>query len=273
MNTVNVDKICIGTGHPLTLIAGPCVIESESLTLRIAEEIRQIVEPLKVPYIFKASYEKDNRSSQEHYRGPGLDAGLRILENVKKKIGVPVLSDVHRQTDVAAAASVLDVLQVPAFLCQQTSLLLAMGSSGKPLNVKKGQFLAPQAMKGVIGKIRSTGNSSILLTERGTTFGYDRLVCDMCSIPLMQSLGCPVVFDATHSVRRYGVPSSSPDGGTPEFIETLARAAVASGCDAVFLETHPEPMTGLCDASSMLPLKQLSSLWKVLLVLSETVRQ
>jgi 2-dehydro-3-deoxyphosphooctonate aldolase (KDO 8-P synthase) len=273
MNTVNVDQICIGTGHPLTLIAGPCVIESESLTLRIAEEIRRIVEPFQIPYLFKASYEKDNRSSQENYRGPGLDAGLRILEDVKKKVGVPVLSDVHRQTDVPAAAAVLDVLQVPAFLCQQTSLLLTMGSSGRPLNVKKGQFLAPQAMKGVIGKIRSTGNSNILLTERGTTFGYDRLVCDMCSIPIMQSLGCPVVFDATHSVRRYGVPSSSPDGGTPEFIETLARAAVASGCDALFLETHPEPMKGLCDASSMLPLKQLSRLLQVLLPLSETVRR
>jgi len=273
MQTVAVKDVRIGAGSPLVLIAGPCVIESESITLSIAEEIRRVVEPRGIPYIFKASYEKDNRSSHEHYRGPGLEAGLRILEKVKEKIGVPVLSDVHRETDVQAAASVLDVLQVPAFLCQQTSLLLALGNSGKPLNVKKGQFLSPDAMKSTIEKIRSTGNQNILLTERGTTFGYDRLVCDMCSIPIMQSLGFPVVFDATHSVRRYGVPSSCPDGGAPQFIETLARAAVASGCDALFLETHPDPMKGLCDASSMLPLRQLSPLLEVLLPLSETVRR
>jgi 2-dehydro-3-deoxyphosphooctonate aldolase (KDO 8-P synthase) len=273
VNTVNVKEIFIGSGHPLILIAGPCVIENESDTIGIAEEIRGISELLGVPLIFKASYEKDNRSSADYYRGPGLDAGLRILERVKKDVGVPVLSDVHRETDVKAAASVLDVLQVPAFLCQQTSLLLAMGKTGKPINIKKGQFLSPYTMKCPVEKIMSTGNQQILLTERGSTFGYDRLVSDICSIPIMQNLGFPVVFDATHIVRCYGIPSSCPEGGKPQFIDTLARAGVAAGCDAIFIETHPDPMNALCDASSMLPLKQLKSLLEVILPLSRIVRK
>ena len=273
MKTVNVKEICIGSGHPLILIAGPCVIENESDTIRIAEEIRRIVEPMGMPFIFKASYEKDNRSSADYYRGPGLDIGLRILERVKKDVGVPVLSDVHRETDVKAAASVLDVLQVPAFLCQQTSLLLAMGKTGKPLNIKKGQFLSPYTMKSPVEKVLSTGNHQILLTERGTTFGYDHLVSDMCSIPIMQNLGFPVAFDATHIVRCYGTPSSRPEGGKPQFIDSLARAGVAAGCDAIFIETHPDPMNALCDASSMLLLKQLGSLLEIILQLSRIVRK
>jgi len=273
MDAVQVDGISVGSKHPLVLIAGPCVIENESDTIRIAEEIRRLAERHSMPFIFKASYEKDNRSSADHYRGPGLEAGLRILERVRREVEVPVLSDVHREVDVERAASVLDVLQIPAFLCQQTSLLLAAGRTGKPINIKKGQFLAPEGMRSPVGKVLSTGNRRILLTERGTTFGYERLVCDMCAIPIMQNVGFPVVFDATHSVRRYGVPSSRPEGGAPQYVETLARAAVAGGCDALFLETHPDPMKGLCDASSMLPLKELSPLLEVLLPLSETVRR
>jgi len=273
MKIIKVKEICIGSGHPLTLIAGPCVIENESDTIRLAEKIRHITESLCIPFIFKASYEKDNRSSADYYRGPGLEVGLSILERVKKNVGVPILSDIHRETDVKAAASVLDVLQVPAFLCQQTSLLLAIGKTGKPLNIKKGQFLSPYTMKSPVEKILSTGNSQILLTERGTTFGYDRLVSDMCSVPIMQNLGFPVVFDVTHTVRCYGIPSSQPEGGKPQFINSLARAGVATGCDAIFIETHPEPMNALCDASSMLPLKELRGLLEILLELSRIVRK
>ncbi|MHC4757141.1 MAG: 3-deoxy-8-phosphooctulonate synthase [Planctomycetota bacterium] len=273
MNAVNVKKISIGSGHPLALIAGPCVIENESDTIRIAEKICRIVKPLGIPFIFKASYEKDNRSSANYYRGPGLEVGLRILERVKKDVGVPILSDIHRETDVKAAASVLDILQVPAFLCQQTSLLLAMGKTGKPINIKKGQFLSPYTMKSPVEKVSSTGNNQILLTERGTTFGYDRLVSDICSIPIMQNLGFPVIFDATHIVRCYGVPSSRPEGGKPQFINSLACAGVAAGCDAIFIETHPNPINALCDASSMLPLTQLKGLLEIILPLSRIVRK
>ncbi len=273
MKAVQVGANLIGDRQPLGLVAGPCVIESESIVLRIAEKVRHVAESFHVPFIFKASYEKDNRSTADNYRGPGLEAGLRILEKVKAEIGVPILSDVHREADVEAAASVLDVLQVPAFLCQQTSLLLAMGRTGKVLNIKKGQFLSPDTMRSPVSKVLSTGNESILLTERGTTFGYDRLVVDMCAIPVMQALGFPVVFDATHTVRCYGTPSANPAGGKPQFIETLARAAVAAGCDAVFIETHPDPMRALCDASSMLPLEKLPSLVEGLVRVSETVRR
>ena len=273
MRSITIRDISIGTGYPLALIAGPCVIENETITLQIAEKLCQVAETFSIPFIFKASYEKDNRSSHDYYRGPGLEAGLRILEKVTEKVGIPVLSDVHREVDVMAAASVLDILQVPAFLCQQTSLLLAMGKTGKPINVKKGQFLSPNTMRSPIDKILSTGNDKILLTERGTTFGYDRLISDMCSIPAMQDLGFPVVFDATHIVRCYGTPSASPEGGQPQFIETLARAGVAAGSNAIFIETHTNPMEALCDASSMLPLSKLSPLLEVLLPLSEIVRQ
>ena len=273
MKTVNVKEIYIGSGYPLALIAGPCVIENELDTIKIAEEIRNIAEILNIPFIFKASYEKDNRSSADYFRGPGLEVGLRIMERVKKDVGVPVLSDVHRETDINAAASVLDILQVPAFLCQQTSLLLAMGKTGKPINIKKGQFLSPYTMKSPLKKVLSTGNSQVLLTERGTTFGYDRLVSDICSIPIMQNLGFPVVFDATHIIRCYGIPSSQPNGGKPEFIESLICAGVAAGCDAVFIETHPNPTNALCDASSMLPLKQLPDILEIILPLSRIVRK
>ena len=211
---------------------------------------------LKIPFIFKASYEKDNRGSEKSYKGPGLEEGLRILSRVKEKVGIPVLSDVHRMEDVDQAKEVLDVIQIPAFLCQQTSLLLKVGEAGRVVNIKKGQFVAPESMAGAVKKIHSTGNRQVLLTERGTCFGYNKLISDFCSIPILQEIGCPVIFDATHVVRNYGIPSEDPRGGSPQFVPHLSRAAVAVGCNGLFLETHPDPNQALCDASSMIPLQR-----------------
>ena len=261
---VNVGKIRIGPGEPLALVAGPCVIESEETAMLAAERISAAAERLKIPYIYKSSFEKDNRSTSAGYRGPGLKKGLAILAKVKKAFDVPVLSDIHREGDVAAAAEVLDVLQIPAFLCQQTSLLLAAGRSGRPVNVKKGQFMAPEGMKGAVEKLRSTGNPQILLTERGTSFGYNRLVTDFCAIPILKELGCPVVFDAGHSVRYYGVPSDDPKGGEARFIPILARAGVAAGADALFIESHPAPEKALCDAVTQFPIEKLEALLRTL---------
>ncbi len=260
MNTIKIEKISIGPKAPLALIAGPCVIESEELVLRTAERIRKIADKLEMPFIFKSSYLKDNRSSVTTYQGPGLEEGLKILEKVKTEIGAPVLSDIHDQHDAAAAAEVLDVLQIPAYLSMQTTLVLAAAGTGKCLNIKKGQFLDPADMKNVIGKIESTGNKNILLTERGTFFGYHNLVVDYRSLSTMRSLGYPVVFDPTHSIRVYGVPSSDPSGGNPEFVPALSRAAAAAGCEAMFIETHPNCQEALCDASSMWPLDKLENL-------------
>ncbi len=260
MNIVNVGEICIGKGNPLALIAGPCVIESEGNALEVAQEMKKICSNLKISYIFKASYEKDNRGSEKSYTGPGLKEGLKILAKVKGEVGVPVLSDVHRVEDVDSAKEVLDILQVPAFLCQQTSLLLKVGRAGKVVNIKKGQFVAPENMVGAVKKIHSTGNHQVLLTERGTCFGYNKLISDYCSIPVMQEIGCPVIFDATHVIRNYGIPSEDPRGGSPQYVPHLCRAAVAAGCNGLFLETHPEPRQALCDASSMLPLREMGNL-------------
>jgi len=260
MNTVHVGEIRIGKGNPLALIAGPCVIESEGNALEVAKEMKKICSNLKISYIFKASYEKDNRGSEKSYTGPGLKEGLRILAKVKEVVGVPVLSDIHRREDVDSAKEVLDILQVPAFLCQQTSLLLKVGAAGKVVNIKKGQFIAPENMAGAVKKIQSTGNHQVLLTERGTCFGYNKLISDFCSIPVMQEIGCPVIFDATHVIRNYGIPSEDPRGGSPQYVPHLCRAAVAAGCDGLFLETHPEPRRALCDASSMLPLREMEHL-------------
>lgn len=260
MKVVQVREIKIGGGNPLVLIAGPCVIESESVVMRTAERIKEISERLKIPFIFKSSYLKDNRSSASSYQGPGLERGLEILSKVREQFDIPVLSDVHDQHDAQTAAEVLDVIQLPAYLSMQTGLTLAIARTGKPINVKKGQFLDPRDVKNIIGKIESVGNQGILLTERGTCFGYHNLVVDMRSFPIMRSLGYPVVFDATHAVRIYGVPSSHPAGGTPEFVPYLSRAAVAAGCDAIFIETHPNPKEALCDASSMWPLDKLEGL-------------
>jgi 2-dehydro-3-deoxyphosphooctonate aldolase (KDO 8-P synthase) len=273
MNEVKVGEIRIGRGNPLILIAGPCVIESQENALEIAKELKKICSNLKIPYIFKASYEKDNRGSEKSYKGPGLKEGLKILAKVKEEVGVPVLSDVHRSEDVDAAREVLDILQVPAFLCQQTSLLLKVGGAGKAVNIKKGQFLAPESMAGAVKKILSTGNRQVFLTERGTCFGYNKLISDFCSIPIMQEIGCPVIFDATHVIRNYGIPSEDPKGGSPQFVPYLSRAAAAVGCNGLFLETHPEPSRALCDASSMMPLQEMEGLLRQTKAIHDMIRE
>jgi len=272
MNEVQVGEIRIGKGNPLVLIAGPCIIESEAMALEISGELKRICESVKIPYIFKASYEKDNRGSEKSYRGPGLKEGLKVLAKVKEKMGLPVLSDVHRVEDVDQASEVLDVIQIPAFLCQQTSLLLKAGEAGRVVNIKKGQFMAPENMAGAVKKIYSTGNQQVLLTERGTCFGYNRLISDFCSIPIMQGIGVPVIFDATHVVRNYGIPSEDPRGGSPQYVPHLTRASVAVGCNGLFLETHPEPRQALCDASSMVPLREMEGLLRQAKALHEMVR-
>ena len=253
---VRIGQITVGEGRPLALIAGPDVIESESSALRHAEAISKLAARFGLPYIFKCSYDKANRTSVKSYRGPGLRKGLAILSKVKKETGMPVTSDVHCVDQVKPAAEVLDLIQVPAFLCRQTDLLVAVGRTGKPVNVKKGQFLAPGDVKPVIEKIESTGNRKILLTERGTTFGYNLLVNDMRSLRFLRKFGYPVVFDAGHSSQIPGGLGSS-SGGQSEFIPLLARAAVAAGCDALFVEVHENPANALCDGPSSLPLKRL----------------
>jgi 2-dehydro-3-deoxyphosphooctonate aldolase (KDO 8-P synthase) len=253
-------RVSIGPGLELAWIAGPCVIEDQKLMATAAERLKKLSEKLAVPLVFKSSYEKDNRGSEESYQGPGLDEGLALLAWIKKEFELPVLSDVHRVEDISAAREVLDVIQIPAFLCQQTSLVVAVGRAGKPVNVKKGQFLSPEGMSSPVGKLERAGNRRILLTERGASFGYNQLVSDMTSIPTMQALGYPVVFDAGHSVRRYGIPSSDPRGGSPELIPTLLRAGIAAGANAVFLETHPNPPRAECDAASQFPLERIEEL-------------
>jgi 2-dehydro-3-deoxyphosphooctonate aldolase (KDO 8-P synthase) len=272
MNEVRVGEIRIGKGNPLVLIAGPCVVEGETLALEIAKQLKELCGALKIPFIFKASYEKDNRGSEKSYIGPGLEEGLEILSKVKEKVGVPVLSDVHRMEDVDRAKEVLDIIQIPAFLCQQTSLLLKVGETGRVVNIKKGQFVAPENMAGAVKKIYSTGNRQVLLTERGTCFGYNKLISDFCSIPLMQEIGCPVIFDATHVVRNYGIPSEDPRGGSPQYVPHLSRAAVAVGCNGLFLETHPKPSQALCDASSMIPLNEMEGLLRQTKAIHDMVR-
>ena len=272
MNEVRIGKIRIGEGNPLVLIAGPCVLEGEEMALEVAKVLRDLCGSLGIPLIFKASYEKDNRSSENFYKGPGLEEGLKILRKVKEKVGLPVLSDVHRQEDVDLAKEVLDVIQIPAFLCQQTSLLLKVGEAGKVVNIKKGQFLAPENMAGAVKKIHSTGNLQVLLTERGTCFGYNKLISDICSIPIMQEIGCPVIFDATHVIRNYGIPSEDPKGGSPRYVPHLSRAAVAVGCNGLFLETHPNPSHALCDASSMIPLHEMEGLLRQTKAIHDLIR-
>ncbi|OIO74603.1 MAG: 3-deoxy-8-phosphooctulonate synthase [Elusimicrobia bacterium CG1_02_37_114] len=272
-NVIKINNIKIGEGEPLVLIAGPCVIESEELTLNTAKKIKEITARVGIPYIFKSSYDKSNRSSVDYYRGPGIKQGLKILERIKKEVGVPVLSDVHCQTEIEEASRVLDVIQIPAYLCQQTSLVVWAAKTGKVINIKKGQFLAPWDMKKICKKAESTGNKNIILTERGTCLGYNNLVCDMRSIPLMQKIGYPVIVDITHILRMPGPPSTESSGGQPEFIAVLARAAVACGCDGLFLEVHPEPQKALCDASSMLNLEELEELLISVKKISEIVRK
>ena len=272
MKTVTIGNIEIGDGKALVLIAGPCVIEEEEVVYRIAEKIKKITERVSIPFIFKSSYLKDNRSSAGSYQGPGIDKGLEILNNIKNKFAIPVLSDVHSVNDIEKVSQVLDVIQIPAFLSMQTSLTLAVGKSGKPVNVKKGQFLHPFDMKNIIKKLEDVGNRSILLTERGSCFGYRTLITDFRSFPIMRSLGYPVVFDPTHTLRNYGIPSDQKGGGSPEFIPTLSKAGVAAGIDAIFIETHDDLDYAKCDASSMLPLEKLEELLKILIEIDNVVK-
>jgi 2-dehydro-3-deoxyphosphooctonate aldolase (KDO 8-P synthase) len=268
---VQIGNITIGGKNPLAFIAGPCVIESEDITLRIAEKLTEYSKKYKIPFIFKSSYDKANRTSVNSYRGPGIDEGLRILQKVKEKFEVLVLSDIHSVNEIERAANVLDVIQIPAFLCRQTDIIVAASITGKPVNIKKGQFLAPSDIKNIIDKFTSTGNHNLLVTERGTSFGYNNLVADMRSIPIMQGFGFPVIYDATHSVQLPGGLGNS-SGGQREFIEPLARAAVAAGCNAVFMEVHEDPDKALCDGPNMLNIESFFALAKKLTELNRLVK-
>lgn len=256
---VRIQEIVIGGKSPLALIAGPCVIEGREETLRIAETLQEIAFSFSLPLIFKSSYDKANRSSLTSFRGPGLKRGLEILREVKERCDLPILSDVHRFEEIKEAASVVDVIQIPAFLCRQTDFVVEVARTGKPVNVKKGQFIAPLEVKNIIDKITSTGNQKILITERGFTFGYNNLVVDMRSLVILKQFDYPVVFDATHSVQLPGGNTDS-SGGEREFVPPLSRAAVSVGVDALFLEVHENPDQALCDGPNSLTLKELSSL-------------
>jgi len=263
----------VGLHRPLFLIAGPCVVESEQLQIDVAGRLKEICVRLKVPFIFKSSYDKANRSSAKSYRGLGMKEGLRILAEVKRQIGVPVLTDVHEADEIAEVAAVVDVLQTPAFLCRQTDFIRAVASAGKPVNIKKGQFLAPEDMANVVAKAReASGTDNILVCERGASFGYHNLVSDMRALAIMRATGCPVVFDATHSVQLPGAQGTS-SGGEREFVPVLARAAVAAGVAGVFMETHPDPAKALSDGPNAWPLDRMQSLMETLVELDTTVKR
>jgi 2-dehydro-3-deoxyphosphooctonate aldolase (KDO 8-P synthase) len=268
----SVGKIKFGAGAPLFLIAGPCVIESEGHASMMAEKLGAVAGELGVPYIFKASYDKANRSSVSSYRGPGMKNGLKILAKIKKRTGLPILTDVHQASEVEAAAEVCDILQIPAFLSRQTDLLVAAGKSRRVVNIKKGQFLSPAEMGNAAEKVASTGNKKIILTERGNSFGYQNLVVDMRSFPIMRKFGYPVVFDVTHSVQLPGGEGKS-SGGQPEFIEPLARAGVAAGVDGIFLEVHDNPAKALSDGSNALALGQFRALVEKIVAIGGLVRK
>ena len=269
---IRVGSLQLGGANPLFLIAGPCVIESEEHAFRIAEELARIASDLRFPLVFKASYDKANRSSVKAFRGPGLKEGLRILGRIKRELKVPILTDIHEPGHAGEAAEVCDVLQIPAFLSRQTDLLAAAAKTGRAVNVKKGQFLSPWDMGNVVEKIASAGNEKILITERGASFGYQNLVVDMRAFPVLRKLGYPVIFDVTHSVQLPGGQGHA-SGGQPEFIEPLARAAVAAGVDGIFLETHENPPAALSDGANALPLGNLKRLLGRLRDLSQLVRQ
>ena len=254
-------KLCgfeVGPDRPFFLIAGPCVIESEGLVMEVAGRMRELARELGIPYIFKASYDKANRSAKGSFRGPGIEEGLRILGEVRRQLGLPVLTDVHEDTPLAEVASVVDVLQTPAFLCRQTNFIVNAASQGKPVNIKKGQFLSPWEMRNVVDKARSTGNEQVMVCERGFTFGYNNLVADMRSIPMMRQLGFPVIFDATHSVQLPG-GGGDKSAGQRQFAPVLARCAIAAGADGLFVETHPNPDAALSDGPNMVPLRDMAA--------------
>jgi 2-dehydro-3-deoxyphosphooctonate aldolase (KDO 8-P synthase) len=262
----------VGPERPFFLIAGPCVVESEALVLDVAGRLKEITGKLGIPFIFKASYDKANRSSRASFRGPGIDAGLKALSRVREQIGVPVLTDVHEDTPLADVAAVVDVLQTPAFLCRQTNFIVAVSSQGKPVNIKKGQFLSPWEMQNVVDKARSAGNAEIMVCERGFSFGYNNLVTDMRSLAIMRATGCPVVFDATHSVQLPGGKGDS-SGGQREFVPVLARAAIAAGVAGVFMETHPNPAVALSDGPNAWPLDRMAPLLATLKELDTAVKR
>jgi 2-dehydro-3-deoxyphosphooctonate aldolase (KDO 8-P synthase) len=262
----------VGPERPFFLIAGPCVVESEGLVLEVAGRLKEITGKLGIPFIFKASYDKANRSSRASFRGPGIDAGLKALSRVREQIGVPVLTDVHEDTPLADVAAVVDVLQTPAFLCRQTNFIVAVSSQGRPVNIKKGQFLSPWEMQNVVDKARSAGNPEIMVCERGFSFGYNNLVTDMRSLAIMRGTGCPVVFDATHSVQLPGGKGDS-SGGQREFVPVLARAAIAAGVAGVFMETHPNPAVALSDGPNAWPLDRMAPLLATLKELDIAVKR
>lgn len=268
---MNVAGIEVGSRAPFFLIAGPCVVESESLQRSVAEHLKTVTDRLGIGFIFKSSFDKANRSSHESFRGPGLEEGLRVLETVKRELGVPVLTDVHEDTPFDEVASVVDVLQTPAFLCRQTNFIQAVCRAGKPVNIKKGQFLAPLDMVNVANKALATGNEAIMVCERGASFGYNNLVSDMRGLALMRQTGCPVVFDATHSVQMPGGLGTS-SGGQREMVPVLARAAVAVGVDGVFMETHPDPANALSDGPNSWPLDKVEALLEQLLELDRIAK-
>ncbi|KRO78100.1 MAG: 2-dehydro-3-deoxyphosphooctonate aldolase [Methylophilales bacterium BACL14 MAG-120910-bin43] len=269
-------KLChfnVGLTEPLFLIAGPCVIESESMTIDVAGQLKEMTDKLGIPFIFKSSFDKANRSSNKTFRGFGVEEGLRILQEVKSQIGVPVLTDIHTAEQVEEVASVVDVLQTPAFLCRQTDFINAVAKSGKPVNIKKGQFLAPQDMRQVVNKAKEAngGLDNIMVCERGVSFGYNTLVSDMRSLAIMRETNCPVVFDATHSVQQPG-GQGDRSGGQSEFVPLLARAAVSSGISGIFMETHPKPSEALSDGPNAVPLDQMRALLEILKELDSTVK-
>ena len=261
----------VGLDRPLFLIPGPCVIESEALALETAAQLKEITQRIGIGFIYKSSFDKANRSSGESFRGPGIEQGLRILQRVKDEIGVPVLTDVHEDTPLDEVADVVDVLQTPAFLCRQTNFIINVAATGKPVNIKKGQFLAPWDMQNVVDKARSTGNEHIMVCERGTSFGYNNLVSDMRSLAVMRATGCPVVFDATHSVQLPGGQGAS-SGGQREHVPVLARAAVAAGVSGVFMETHPDPANALSDGPNAWPLQRMATLIETLVKIDNVVK-
>jgi len=270
---VNLCGFEVGLNRPLFLIAGPCVVESEQLQIDVAGQLKEICAALSVPFVFKSSYDKANRSSSQSFRGVGMDEGLRILSEVRRQIGVPVLTDVHAEDEISAAAAAVDVLQTPAFLCRQTDFIHAVAAAGKPVNIKKGQFLAPEDMKNVVAKAReASGRDNILVCERGASFGYHNLVSDMRALAIMRATGCPVVFDATHSVQLPGGQGAT-SGGQREFVPVLARAAVAAGVAGIFMETHPDPARALSDGPNAWPLGRMRELLATLAELDATVKR
>ncbi len=268
-------KLCgfeVGANRPIFLIAGTCVVESETMAMETAGTLKEMTGKLRIPFVYKSSFDKANRSSKDGFRGPGIEEGLRILSEVRRQLGVPVLTDVHEDTPMGEVADVVDILQTPAFLCRQTNFILNVASQGKPVNIKKGQFLSPWEMQNVVDKARSTGNQQIMVCERGFSFGYNNLVSDMRSLAVMRGTGCPVVFDATHSVQLPGGKGSA-SGGQREFIPVLARAATAAGIAGLFMETHPDPARALSDGPNAWPLDRMRALLEVLQAIDQSVKK